>query len=133
MSYALTVIHPPVPPAAFGKAVVLDPVATKGALQRQIEYVLMTEAGSDKFGAMAFGLTIITADPGWVIQHESGMSFRVDPADNAPHPCPCCGRLVLPGDHALADHDDVLCVGCFTWNIVPVGCLPANTAHTEEP
>lgn len=127
MSYVLSVIHPPTGGAAYGKAVTLDPVATKGALQRRIEYVLMTEAGADKSGSMAFGLAVITADPGWEIQHESGMTFRIDPADEAPHPCPCCGRLVLP-----ADLEDTLCAGCFTWNRGDVQCLPENTAHLTE-
>lgn len=141
MKYVLSTVHPPEAPAAYGKAVVLDPVGTKEALQSRIEYVLTTEAGADKSEAMSFGLTVITADPGWEFTHSSGMVFRFDPADNAPHPCPCgvddggtnvCGRLVLPSDHAYAHDESSYCTGCFTWNSGPQ-CLPANTAHTEEP
>lgn len=133
MGYVLSVIHPPVAPAAFGNAVVLDPVGTKEALQRRVEYVLMTEAGADKGSAMAFGLTVTTSNPGWEIaEGSSGLVFRFDPADDAPHPCPCCGRLVLPTDHAYAHDPDAYCLGCWADSVNP-GCLPANTAHTEAP
>lgn len=138
--YVLTVIHPPTGGAAYGKAVTLDPVSTRTALMRRVEYVLTTEAGADKSDALSFALTVNSVDPGWETTHGSGLAFRFDPADNAPHPCPCggedgedsCGRLVLPTDHAYAYIEDAYCTGCFTWKRGDVQCLPANTAHPAE-
>lgn len=133
MSYVLSVIHPPVAPAAYGKAVVLEPAPTKEALQSRVEYVLVSEAAMDKGIAMAHGLTVLSGDPGWETTTGSGFILRYDDADSAPHPCPCCGRLVLPTDHADAGMEDAYCLGCFTWSRDNIQCLPANTAHTEEP
>lgn len=136
--YVLTVIHPPVNGAAYGRAVVLDPVPYL-AVKRQVRYLLETECGVNRDESTAFALSVET---GRAITHEpSGFTFRIDPADNAPHACPCgegeddgdpCGRLVLPTDHALATHDNAFCLGCYPWDITITPCLPANTAHTEE-
>ncbi len=65
---------------------------------------------------------------------QSGLIFRTDPAESAPHPCPCCLRLVLPTDHEQASLEDAYCLGCFTWDRNTAQCLPANSAHpaTEE-
>jgi hypothetical protein len=143
MSYVLTVIHPPVNGAAFGKAVVLDPVPYHAtAAKRQARYVLETEGGATHEESGDFGMKLVLAEVGRLVTHEpSGLTFRIDPADSAPHPCPCgneedgeniCRRLVLPTDHAYADAEDAYCLGCFTWSRDVEACLPENTAHAAE-
>lgn len=135
MSYVLSVIHPPVAPAAFGRAVVLDPVAYHAtAAKRQARYVLEMEGGVSREESGEFGIKLVLAQHGTPVTHKpTGFTFRIDPADEAPHPCPCCGRLVLPTDHAEAAMDDAYCLGCFTWDSKISGCWPDRTAHTEEP
>jgi hypothetical protein len=142
VSYVLSVIHPPEAPAAYGKAEVFEPVAVRimgygRVLRIAASYGLLpTHEASDMLTEV---LSSMRPGEEWV-HDPTGLTFRIDPADNAPHPCPCgedednpCGRLVLPTDHAYADQDDAYCGGCFTWNRGAVACLPANTAHTEEP
>ena len=143
MSYVLSVIHPPVAPAAFGKAVTpeQDPFSSLGSAVKLLVWLFSTEApGTTTLGdAKAIGRELLDA-PGREYRHaESGLTFRIDPADNAPHACPCnkgddnpCGRLVLPTDHADAHMEDAYCLGCFTWSRDVAACLPANTAHTGE-
>lgn len=135
MSYVLSVIHPPVAPAAHGKAVIMQ--------EEVIEIQHAGDAAGDVLIRMdvpvmvarMFGNHLARIGTGVTETHQlSGFAFRVDPADNAPHPCPCCERLVLPEDHAYAGHDDALCTGCFSWGPPQIPqCHPANTAHTEEP
>lgn len=134
MDYVLTVIHPPVNGAAFGKAVTLDPVRYHAtAAKRQARYVLETEGGTTREESGEFGVKLVRAENGRLITHEwSGLAFRIDRADNAPHPCPCCGRLVEPGDHAYAHDEDAYCLGCFTWSRNVEACLPENTAHPAK-
>jgi hypothetical protein len=79
------------------------------------------------------GLTVARKDTGTEWCHAvTGIIFRVDHADRAPNACPCCGRLVLPGDHALAGSDDAYCTGCYTWERGSDPCLPENTAHGPD-
>jgi hypothetical protein len=137
MNYVLSVIHPPVPPAAYGRAVTpaQDPFTSLGSAVKLVVWVLSTERpGTATLGdAKVIGRELMDA-PGREFRHaESGLTFRIDPADDAPHPCPCCERLVLPGDHALAHHEDALCEGCYTWARGVTACQPGRTAHTEEP
>lgn len=68
------------------------------------------------------------------VETGTGLYFRVDSADSAPHACPCdgCGRLVLPDDHAYATAEDAYCLGCFTWSRDIPACLPENSAHTQQ-
>jgi hypothetical protein len=134
MSYVLSVIHPPVAPATFGRAVVSVPVLSH-ALAAEFAVKPLMDAGLTYDEATHFASTVWldSEHPGAVLTHEAtGLSFRIDPTDNAPHPCPCCGRLVVPSDHAYAHDPDAYCLGCYTWDRNTEGCLPANTAHTVE-
>lgn len=132
MSYVLSVIRPPVEPAAFGQADVSDPVA-------------LVQHAADIAGDSLIGEgvgTLEARDFGNALAHElvgterthtgTGVTFRIDPADNPPNVCPCCGRLSRPGEHAFAGLEDALCLGCYTYSGV-TQCLPTNSAHTEEP
>lgn len=142
MSYVLTVIRPALKPAAYGRAEVSVPQPSH-ALAVEFAVRPLMDAGLPYPEATGFASQIWLGSehPGAVVTHEAtGLSFRIDPADNAPHPCPCgsdeddpCARLVLPNDHAFAFAPDAYCRGCFTWNRGDVPCLPANSGHTKEP
>lgn len=133
MSYVLSVIHPPVAPAAFGQATITEEVISADhAADVAGDVLIRMEVPT--MAARRFGTELAQLGTGTAKQHPgTGVSFRIDPADEAPHPCPCCGRLVLPTDHADAAMEDAYCTGCFTWERNVPQCLPANTAHTEEP
>jgi hypothetical protein len=144
MSYVLTVIHPPVNGAAYGKAEVHGPFPFKVPLSTEIRRLIRahgTRATTSQI--ISFSMHVVGEPDGTECTLSRGaLTFRIDPAAQAPHPCPCgnedgdtpegCGRLVLPGDHAYADAEDALCRGCFTWNRGDVQCLPENTAHPAE-
>lgn len=137
MSYVLTIVHPPVAPAAFGKSLV-SAARPSQLFAAELAVHQLTLEGVDRGEASRFAASIWSASEeiGKEVRHEpTGLTFRIDPADNAPHSCPCdgCGRLVLPTDHRDAGMEDAYCLGCFTWNRDDIQCLPANTAHTEEP
>lgn len=129
MSYVLTVIHPPADGAAFGKATVFEPTGEKSTAAFEAARML-GDVEELWLGQLAiFSNRLITADMGADVQHEStGYTFRIDPITNAPHPCPCCRRIVLP-----ADLEGALCGGCYTFDDTEQ-CLPENTAHatTED-
>lgn len=133
MSYVLTVIHPPVAPAVYGKAEVSE---ARSLVQYAADLAgqMLIDGGVRTLPARFFANHLANEPFGMPYVHDdTGLAFRIDPADNAPHPCPCCSRAVFPGDHADAHMDDAYCTGCFTWNRGDVQCLPANTAHTEYP
>jgi len=133
VSYVLSVIMPPVAPAAFGQAIVTEPVIGEQYAADAAGDVLI-DMGVRTLEARTFGIYLAGADVGTNVTHRpSALVFRIDPADQAPHPCPCCGRLVLPEDHADAHLDDAYCLGCFTWDRNVPACQPGLTAHTEEP
>ena len=130
--YTLFAIRPAQTGAAYGKATVSEPVSTKKELQEAIERILMTETGADKIDAMCFGLTVLSADPGWEIEHTSGLVFRFDVAPDTPNACGCCGRLVKLSDHAFAGTEDAYCTGCYLWGDTDkIGCDPKRTAHAN--
>lgn len=139
MSYVLSVIHPPTAPAAFGQARVVGKAVTPELAADMLVRSVSTEAQipEDDRPEIARKLLSARMPSGWSLYltgpGREGWRLRVDHADNAPHPCPCCERLVLPEDHADAHLDDAYCLGCFTWKRDVPGCLPANSAHTEEP
>lgn len=131
MRYTLSIIAPPMEGAGFGRAMthpnLRHPVDIAGAVRAYIN-VLWPETGISRQDR--FPRTVADAENGTYHTHEaSGMTFRVDPDDRPPHPCPCCTRLVVPTDHAYADADDAYCLGCWGDTITP-GCLPQNSAHT---
>lgn len=140
MSYTLTVIHPPISGAAYGKALTLDPVDGLAAIHRRVSYILATDhfvpdAEASDFASTLTRNAVVPPVRGTRLHHtQTGLVFVVDDAENAPHPCPCddCGREVRFIDHAYADAEDAYCTGCFTWNRDGVQCLPENTAHSAE-
>lgn len=137
--YVLTVIHPPEGGAAYGKAEVRAPITNVVDTSHAAFRVMVGRARpgmawgqADQYRAILVSAAI--RDGHGEVTVPSGFTFRIDPADNPPHPCPCdgCGRLVLPTDHAYADAEDAYCLGCFTWNRGDVQCLPESTAHPAE-
>lgn len=129
MTYVLSVVFPPVDGAKHGKAAVMEPVT-------QLQYA--GDVAGDKLiaseiptlEARAFGNELARLGTGVNVLHkETGLTFRVEPVRAAPHPCPCCGGLVLVDDHAYAHDEDAYCLGCFTWDRNVSPCLPGNSAH----
>lgn len=142
MWYVLTTIYPAIKPAAYGRAEVSTPTRSQLlACEHAVKPLMRAGLSFDEATYYASGIWTDASQPGAVTTHgATGLSFRIDRADDAPHPCPCgideddpCGRLVLPDDHAYAYAPDAYCLGCFTWNRGDVQCLPANTGHTQEP
>ncbi len=131
MSYVVSLVHPPVGGAAFGKSAV-DYVPTLG-LVATATYRLITRESPFVSLSDARTLAQITAqvDLSTDIEHVSGLTVRCDPQDEAPHPCWCCERLVLPTDHALAGEEDALCTGCYTWARGEDQCLHEHSAHAS--
>ena len=132
MSYVLSIVHPPENGATFGKAEVTE-VVTHVQYAADLAGQMLIDGGENTLPARFFANHLANevhsmpyAYPG------TGLTFRIDPADNAPHPCPCCGRLVLPDAHGQARHEDAYCLGCYTWARGDEGCLPRNTAHSNE-
>lgn len=133
MNYVLSIVLPPEGGAAFGKAMVFETVPTIGMISLSGPgYLFNHPEIIDRESARLALQMVGSAGTGSEVTHK-GVTFRIDPADRAPNACPCCGRLVLFGDHALAGSDDAYCLGCFTWKRGMTPCLPENTAHTEEP
>lgn len=137
MNYVLSVVEPPEPPAAYGRAFTFDPVPTLTAVYHQASYILTTEYDAPLAQAEEFASALIADVAGERAKHrtdeDTGVTFWIHPEAAAPHPCPCCGRLVQVTDHAYADAEDAYCLGCFTWSRSVRQCLPANSAHTKEP
>lgn len=129
--FVLSYVLPPVSGAAFGKSTVQEFAhpARAAAATRD----LLISKGVDEREATRFSLTLARkgTGTGWV-NTETGITFRIDPEDRAPNVCPCCGRLVKWGDHALAGSDDAYCLGCYTWDRNSNPCLPENTAHATD-
>lgn len=133
MSFVLSVVMPPVAPAAFGQASITEVVTEK---QHAVDVAgdILIRMDVPVMAARQFGIRLGDTDTSTDVLHEtSGVVFRIDDAEFPPNVCPCCDRLVKPGDHAMARTDDAYCLGCFTWKRDMIACLPENTAHTEEP
>lgn len=132
MSYVLSVIKPPENGAAFGKAEVHPPMQALQSAAVVVTLTLVTFANVEDREAEKFGLSLLTKRTSADIRHDaSGIIFRIDPEGRAPNACPCCGRLVTWGDHALAGSDDAYCLGCFTWKRGMVPCSPHESAHAN--
>lgn len=136
--WVLSVIQKPEGGAAYGKAETFHGHLNPLRASREAAEILI-EAGvpgedADRFGAYDLWPA---ARKGISVTHDgTGLTFRIDEAENAPHSCPCedgCGRLVLPTDHPYADAEDAFCPGCFTWDRNTPACLPGNTAHAKRP
>lgn len=133
MNYVLTFTRPPRPGAAFGPAKI-HPKEKEKAQAAQRARGSLLRRGVDNEAASTLALRLLDEPLGTEIRDaKTGRTYRIDDADNAPHLCPCCRRLVLPTDHADAHMEDAYCLGCFTWRRDVPQCLPANSAHTEEP
>lgn len=131
--FVLSYVLPPEEGAAFGKATVFEPVPYLARAAKTQTVQVLTQAGVPRDEARKFGLSLTLTPTGEHLTHKgTGLVFRIDPADNPPNVCPCCGRLVKPGDHASAGDPDAYCLGCFTWQRNVPACLPENSAHTEE-
>lgn len=130
--FVLSAICPPEGEAGFGKAEVLeeDPFTSLGSEVERLIGVFSRKFSTATFNESRDIARGLVDAPGREIKHgDTGLTFRIDPTDKAPHACPCCGRLVLPEDHAYADAEDAYCTGCFTWDRKVEACLPENTAH----
>lgn len=136
MSFVLSVIRPPEGEAKYGKATVFESFP-----ERRNLHILAYQALRDSNPYMPLGeasryaTQIISKDCGSeVVESSTGLHFRIDSAEDAPHACPCgegeCGRLVLPSDHPYAHAEDAYCTGCFTWDRNTAACLPVNSAHS---
>lgn len=133
MSYVLTFTRPPRPGAAFGPAKVYPGEQQKAQAAQRARGSLLRR-GVDNEAASVLAVRLLDEPLGTEITDtRTGHIYRIDGAESAPHLCPCCRRMVLPTDHAYADADDAYCLGCFTWRRDVPQCLPANSAHTEEP
>lgn len=132
MTFVLSAIRPPEGGARYGKAV-LCYFASAGSAIELVGGLFSQSSDADRSEeAKEIALGLVDA-PGREIRHDgTGLTFRVDPLSSAPHPCPCCGRLVLPDDHAYADAEDAFCPGCFTWDRNVPACLPENSAHANS-
>ncbi|MBD3004607.1 hypothetical protein [Streptomyces sp. 5-10] len=130
--FVLSVVKPPEGEAKYGKAEVCEPVAERGKLFTQVYWALRERNGwmhPEVANKHAEGVYLI--DTGSTVTCE-GLTFRIDKAENAPHACPCCGRLVLPDDHSFAAPRDADCLGCFTWEVDAPAHLPQNSAHAVK-
>ncbi|MCP9209570.1 hypothetical protein [Streptomyces cucumeris] len=134
MSFVLSVIQPPEGEARYGKATVSTPVPERKNLHT-IAYWAMRKHSPhmhpDEISRYAG--QIANKKTGEVaVEASTGLAFRVDEEEDAPHACPCCERLVLPEDHAHASAEDAYCLGCFTWDRNTEQCLPGNSAHASH-
>lgn len=134
--FVLSVIHPPEGEAKHGKAEVPEqkPFTSAGSAIMLVAWVFGgISLDTVTLGeAREIGRGLMDA-PGREIKHgSSGLTFRIDKVEDAPHPCPCCRGLVLPTDHAYAHDEDASCLGCFTWDRKIPPCLPENSAHVAE-
>lgn len=133
MNYVLSVVRPPVAPAAYGTAELYEPMTHK-QYTADLAGDLLIGMRVRTLEARTFTIALANEPTGTEHAHTgTGLTFRIDPADIPPNVCPCCARLVKPEDGMFAGMDDTLCDGCYTWHRTTPQCLPANTAHTEEP
>lgn len=135
--FILSVVRPAVGEAKFGKATVSGPFPRRADLRNFAFDVLREyEQGSPAMPesqAWRYAEQISEKPLGVEsVELRLGLHFRIDKAEDAPHPCPCCGRLVLPTDHAYAHDKNAYCLGCFTWNRSTPAGLPENTAHATR-
>lgn len=131
--YVLSIVRPPENGAAFGKAWILPGTGAVWTTARAAGNVLHHGHLVGEADTAAFVTDLENAPVGTPRTHTpTGLTFRIDPADNPPNVCPCCGRLVKPGDHAFAGQEDALCTGCYTWDD-STQCLSENTAHADRP
>jgi hypothetical protein len=134
-TFVLSVIQRPEGQALYGKAKVFNAPFMERRNLRTPAYRMLREHNPDMdLGeASRYAEQISRKECGFVVAEAStGLRFRVDQEEAAPHACPCCKRLVLPTDHAYADKDDAFCLGCFTWSRDIEQCLPENTAHAHK-
>lgn len=144
MSFTLGVIEPPQGEAKYGKAAVIPSLPDRMTVRNITFDKLWTadpnapatpDEGPWEHDAQAwkFAEQFMSAESGTELTDpRTGLHFRIDKAEDAPHPCSCCGRLVLPADHAYAHDPDAYCTGCYTWDRNVAACLPENTAHAVK-
>jgi hypothetical protein len=130
--FVLSYVRPATDGAKYGKATVEEPVTRlQYALDKAGDVLIKAEVRT--MAARLFGNALSTVPTGTEMTHDdTGIVFRIDPAEQPPNVCPCCGRLVKPGDHAFAGTEDAYCDGCYTWGdnaVIP--CSPHHTAHAN--
>jgi hypothetical protein len=122
---------PPISGAGFGKSALLEIPNLDGIRIVVIEALAARQV--DRIEAMQWAQKLIDTPTSTDVKHEgTGLTFRISPEDSAPNVCPCCGRLVLPSDHAFGDQPDAYCLGCFTWGRDAIPCDPQYTAHPQQ-
>ncbi len=134
MSYVLSIVRPPENGAAYGKATVHEGLLNPVEISQTVRaYIRILETDTDWETVRRFADNVGNEETGTVRAcAPSGLVFRVDPEDRAPNACPCCGRLVLWSDHALAGSDDAYCDGCYVWSEASkISCDPQHTAHAN--
>ena len=136
MSYVLSVIHPPIAPAAHGKAVVMreEVIEIQHAADTAGDVLIRMDV--PVLAARAFGNELAQLGTAALKVHQpTGFAFRIDQAETPPNACPCCGRLVAPEDAMFAGDKDTTCDGCYPYarEFAGPACLPRNTAHEEDP
>lgn len=131
--YVVSCVLPAECGAGYGRSAVLAGCRDSVEARKAVGAMLFTAGVRGDGGTDRFTLEVFCADAGVMTVHEpSGIAFRIDTVGAAPHACPCCGRLVLPGDHALAGSEDAYCLGCFTGgDAARIPCDPAYTAHAN--
>lgn len=136
MQYALSIVEPPQGAAGYGKVKVIGPIPEHAVFRRIYWALRERDAALHPDVANKFASEITRKEIGTgTTEPSTGLSVylhKVTENDEPPHPCPCCGRLVLPDAHAYAGSEDAYCTGCFTWDRNVPACLPKNTAHATR-
>lgn len=133
MSFILSAINRPVGDARHGKSTVFEAVTEKQHAADVAGNYLILHGVSTLAARRFCNALVATLDTGTEITHAgTGITFRIDTEEQAPNVCPCCGRLVVWGDHAYAGSEDAYCLGCFTWSRSVEPCQPGNSAHTTK-
>ena len=133
MNFVLSVITPPQGAAGYGTATASDPKSLDD-LHTVAYWALRTAAPwmhADELSRYA-GQIVSTTSGAEKVESFTGLRFRIDAEEDAPHPCPCCLRLVLPKDYIYADAKDAYCLGCVAWKRDIPACLAVNTAHGKD-
>lgn len=134
MGFVLSVIHLPEGEAKYGK-VRVSPALPAWMTVRDAAFDVLCEqrgSGVSQDEAWLFAEQFMDKVGVDLTEPKTGLVLRMDKEEDAPHPCPCCGRRVLPDDHADAGAEDAFCLGCFTWDRNVPACLAKNSAHTHD-
>lgn len=134
MSFVLSIVQPARRGSKYGTAHVTTAMDEKSLLRNLAREALKDANPHMEDGqAERYAMHIVNLDAGaWSVDLSTGLRFRIDSTDRTPHPCPCCGALVLPEDHPCATLGDAYCVGCIAFKRDVPKCLPDNSAHMAK-